>query len=148
MYNFDSKNNIRVPAKDVEELALYCFDFPGKIDHHTVDICDEFKYNLLNKTYKVGAYGEQINLVPKVTNVENDGNDVYTLTVDCYNGSYINMEDVTADPTNYHKSVKVVIQDLGAYDFNAAGHHRYIIQSMTEITDDEAPTVGEDIALD
>ncbi|MBQ8605137.1 MAG: hypothetical protein IJ408_00225 [Clostridia bacterium] len=148
VYAFDSKNNFRVPKDDVENFALYCFDFPRKIDHHTVDVCGEFKYNWLNKTYKVRSTGVQNYLVPDVVDVEKDENDNYTLTVDCYNGSLISADDPTNDPANFYKRVEIVLQDLGVYDFNAAGHHRYLIQSMTEVEDDETPTVGEDVTLD
>lgn len=146
VYTFDSKNNYRVPADDVEMFAQYCFDYPEKIKHGTVKLCGEFSYNILNKTYKVRSAGvEEDYMIPDVIDVEFLENDTYVLTVDCYNQSLIPVEDPTNDPDNLAKRVKITMQDLGIHDYTITGKpvHRYIFLSMETVEIDPLTLEGE-----
>lgn len=145
VYNFDSKGNFRVPKDDVEMFALYCFDFSRKMDHRSVELCGEFSYNILNKTYKIRSAGAQNYLIPDVIEVEQGENDTYILTVDCYHGSVISVEDPTNDPSNFYKRVKVTLQDMGIQDYTAVGNpvHRYIILSMETVDADDTATADQ-----
>lgn len=138
VYTHDSKGNFRVPASDVEMYAQYCLDYASEIKHRTVDICGEFSYNILNKTYKIRSSGVQDYLVPDVINVEPGENDTYIVTVDCYRSSLISAEDPTNDPKNFYKRVEITLQDMGIQDYTAIGNpvHRYIILEMKRGNDD------------
>lgn len=148
VYTYDSKGNFRVPAKDVEMFTLYCFDFAREIDHRSVDVCSEFSYNVINKTYKIRSAGTQNYLIPDVIKVDQGENDTYILTVDCYHGSLISVEDPTNDPSNFYKRVKITLQDMGIQDYTAVGNpvHRYIALSMETVdkTEDEKTADIED----
>ena len=149
VYTFDSRGNFRVPKSDVDMYSLYCFDYARKLNHHSVDICSDFDYNMLNGTYKIKSAGVSSYLVPDVLEVEAGENDTYTLTVDCYEKGTFSGEDVTNDPNNFYKRVKIVLQDHGIQNYaQDTGNpvHRYMVLSMDTVdTEQEVP---EDIELD
>ncbi len=149
VYTYDSKGNFRVPASDVEMFSLYCFDFTRKMEHRSVELCGEFSYNRINKTYKIRSAGGQTYLIPDVIEVEEGENDTYILTVDCYKESMISVEDPTNDPSNLYKRVKVTLQDLGIQDYTAVGNpvHRYIILSMDTVDADTQVDDSQEVEL-
>lgn len=149
VYTFDSRGNFRVPKSDVEMFSLYCFDYARNLDHRSVDVCGEFDYNALNGTYKIRSSGVQDYLVPDVLEVEAGENDTYTLTVDCYEKGAFTGEDVTNDPDNLYKRVKITLQDHGIQNYaQDTGNpvHRYMLLSMDTI-ELEAEQETEDIEL-
>lgn len=138
IYTYDDKGRFRVPADDVEMFATYCFDFPRKMDHRTVEICGEFKYNIFNKTYTVASAGVESSLIPDVINVETGENDTYIITVDCYDDNMLSA-DPTNDPMNFKKRVLITLQDMGQTFAVETGApiHRYIFLSMDTVNLDE-----------
>lgn len=151
VYSYDSRGNFRVPSDDVEMFALYCFDFARKIDHRSVDICGDFSYNFVNKTYKIRSAGVESYLIPDVVDVEQDENDTYILTVDCYEEEMMSIEDPTNDPDNFYKRVKLTLQDMGIQSYSdETGNpvHRYMILSMDTVnTEDEPEQEIDDVEL-
>lgn len=144
VYTYDKNGSFRIPRDDVEMYMSYCFDFARKIDHRSVDVCGEFKYNVFNKTYTVTATGVHSYLIPDVIDVEKGENDTYLVTVDCYEENMMSNEDPTNDPINFRKRVKISIQDMGiqGYDDETGNPiSRYMFLSMDTVneTDEETP---------
>lgn len=140
VYTYNNKGNFRVPASDVEMYASYCLDYASKIKHHSVDICGEFKYNSLSKTYTIPSAGVGEYLIPDVIDVKEGENDTYILTVDCYNESLMSSEDATNDPDNFIRRVIITVQDMGIQNYNAQTGNpvpRYMILSMEAVSEDE-----------
>lgn len=155
VYTYDSRGNFRVPSRDVETFALYCFDFARDIDHRSVDLCGEFSYNFINKTYKIRSAGVENYLVPDVVEVEKgESEDIYILTVDCYEDKAMSMEDPTNDPDNFYKRVKITMQDMGVQNYAddiVSPVHRYMVLSMdtvdVEKTEEDGKIETENIDL-
>lgn len=118
VYTYNSKGSFRIPVSDVEMYASYCFDFPRKIDHRSVDVCGNFKYNVLNKTYTVPAANIDSYLIPDILSVEKGENDTYVITADCYEGNLMFSETPEDDPANFRRRVVITLQDMGIQNYN------------------------------
>ncbi|MBQ8895037.1 MAG: hypothetical protein IJ043_11605 [Clostridia bacterium] len=114
LYAPDAEGNYLIPKADVEKYARYSFDFPGKIENHSVEVCGSFTYDTLSGCYKVKTTSmEGTTLVPDVIDVKfDDATNVYTLTVDCYYQEGLSEEDVTKDPTKFAKRISITMQKV------------------------------------
>lgn len=140
IYTYDKKGNFRVPASDVEMFALYCLDYPEKIDHRTVELCGEFKYNPLNKTYTIPSSGVHEYLVPDVVKVTKGEDDTYELIVDYFKLDLITSENLSSSPQNFIRRVKITMQDMGIQSYNVQTGtpiSRYMILSLQPVADEE-----------
>ncbi len=103
--------SFRVPKEDVEKYARYSFEYAGKFENRTVDICGKFTYDRLSGCYKVPGALEYTDLVPKVLDVEYDKEAmVYTVLVDCYYSDGLTEEDVTENSKNFAKRLSITLQ--------------------------------------
>lgn len=149
VYTYNSNGSFRVPVKDVEMYASYCFDFPRRIDHRSVDICGNFKYNFLNKTYTVPAANIDSYLVPDILSVEEGENDTYIITADCYEGNLVSSEAPENDPANFIRRVVITLQNMGIQNYNAETGtpvYRYMILSCKTVDETEDNGDGENTA--
>lgn len=147
VYTYNAKGSFRIPAKDVEKYAGYCFDFPRKIDHRTVDVCNKFKYSVFNKTYTVPATGVNSYLIPDILSVEAGENDTYVITADCYEGNLMSAEAPENDPANFRRRVVITLQDMGIQNYNSETGSpvpRYMILSSKTV--DETAQRGDPAA--
>lgn len=112
LYAPDENGDFLVPKEDVEKYARYSFDYAGKISHRSIEVCGAFKYDKLSKCYKVKTTSMQGTMfVPDVIDVKFDeSTNVYTLLVDCFRQEGLSEEDVTKDPTKFHKRISVTLQ--------------------------------------
>lgn len=125
----------RVPKKLVEKLATYYVEYTDPIQHRTVDICGEFKYNKLNGTYTVPASYPTDYLVPKVVDVTlNEENNTAEVTVDCYQYNDVD-EDPTAKEVNFRKREVYTLKKMGNTSAAEASVEevRYTVISMKQV---------------
>ncbi len=125
----------RVPKKLVEKLALYYADYSDTIQHKTVDICGNFKYNKLNGTYAVPISYPTDYLIPKVVSVEfNKDDNTAIVTLDCYEYNDVD-EDPTAKEVNFRKREVYTLKKAGnTVPAEAAIEEtRYQIVSMKQV---------------
>lgn len=114
VYNVREDGTYLIPKEDVEKYARYSFDYGGKIENHSVDVCGSFPYDSLSGCYKVGTTSlETTYLVADVIGVEHDEEtDVYTVLVDCYYDNGLSEEDVTQDSTKFAKRISITMQRM------------------------------------
>ncbi len=146
VYTYNSKGSFRVPAADVEKFVGYCFDFPEKYDHRTVDVCGRFKYSVFSKTYTVSAASVDSYLVPDVLEVEEGENDTYVLTIDCYEGGLSAGDTPENDPDNFRRRIEVTVQDMGIQGYNSETGSpvpRYTILSSHIVDETESEGQGD-----
>lgn len=151
VYSYNSKGSFRIPVSDVEMYASYCFDFPRKIDHRSIDICGEFKYNVFNKTYTVPASAISSYLIPDILSVETGENDTYIITADCYDGNLMSSEAPENDPANFRRRVVVTLQDMGIQSYNSETGKpvtKYMILSSKTVDETADNNAGADVKLD
>ena len=151
VYTYNSNGSFRVPVSDVEMYAEYCFDFPRKIDHRSVDVCGSFRYNFLNKTYTVPSAYIDSYLIPDILSVEEGENDTYIITADCYEGNLMSAESPENDPANFCRRIVITLQDMGIQGYNTETGTpvpRYMILSSKTVdeTADNSET-AKDIEL-
>jgi len=150
VYSYNSKGSFRIPFDDVEKYASYCFDFPRKIDHRSVDICGEFKYNVLNKTYSVPSSSISSYLIPDILSVETGENDTYIITADCYEGNLMSAQAPENDPANFRRRVVITLQDMGIQSYNSETGNpvtRYMILSSKTVDETADRKADSDVEL-
>lgn len=111
IYTYRDDNTFLVPRADVEKYALYSFNYPGKIKHHTVDVCGVFKYDKLSKCYRVDPSSVEEFLAPDVVDVKYDETQgTYTLLVDLYYSNGLTEGDISEDKTRFSRRLSIVLQ--------------------------------------
>ncbi len=111
IYTYRDDNTFLVPREDVEKYALYSFNYPGKIKHHTVDVCGTFKYDKFSKCYKVEPSAVEEFLAPDVIEVKYDeAQGTYTLFTDLYYSNGLIEGDVSEDKTRFSRRLSITLQ--------------------------------------
>lgn len=111
IYTYRNDNSFLVPKADVEKYALYSFNYPGKLKHHTVDVCGTFKYDRLSGCYRVAPGAVEEFLVPDVIDVKYDETQgTYTLLADLYYSNGLTEEDVSEDKTRFSRQLSITVQ--------------------------------------
>ncbi len=149
IYTYRDDNSFLVPKEDVEKYALYSFNYPGKIKHHTVNICGTFKYDRLSGCYRVEPGAVEEFLVPDVIDVKYDENQgTYTLLADLYYSNGLIEGDISEDKTRFSRRLSITVQAESEVEVidgveKTTTNYLYIGSELVDETLSNQTTTGE-----
>lgn len=132
-YNYDENGMLLVPASDLDVAAKRLYGSGVSLEHRTFNEGYDYfyVYSEETNTYSVPIMGQTASYVPKVVDIEKDGN-IYTLIV-----GYVS--PTTLWSVSEGGSTDSVPDKYLYYDLEKIDRGEFVIRSVRRIPEDELP---------